>query len=80
MYDQDFQDWMNTMPIGFFHFLWNQYLLSVKAEESQFPMRGDNFIRITSFTPPPRDWIDEFEEMLNTEQITLEDLIKRREE
>lgn len=74
------------MPIGFFHFLWNQYLLSVKAEESQFPLQGDNFIRVTNFNmgqikiEPPRDWIDEFEDKLNSEEITLADLIKRREE
>ena len=85
MHDDDFQEWIYNMPVGFMHYLWNQYVIATYNQPAKFPAFGDNFITISKLpkdakVEPLPDAIDLFEQALMDGTITLADLIRRREE
>lgn len=74
--DEDFIQWMREMPIGYLQYLWKTYKMSY-FDDSSMPPVGDNFIVVAKFENT--DPIQQFEDDLMADRITLQDLFRREE-
>lgn len=75
MYDEDFLNWIREMPIGYMQYLWRMYNMSY-TNDSPMPTIGDNFTLVARIDFDP---IQQFEDDLMADRITLQDLIRREE-